>query len=77
MNISLHIIYESDVGRPLTAAKTSDRKLLRQVAETVTREAFERAESVKKIDVFLGSVQEEEAKRLQKVLQTMIPELKI
>ena len=75
MNVSLHIVYESDVGRPLTAAKTNDRELIKLAAKTVIYEAFKRADTIRKSDKFLGDVQKEEAERLQRVLQILIPKL--
>jgi len=75
MNVSLHIIYEGDVGRPLTAAKTHHRDLIAQAANAAIQEARERAESIGEVDAFLGEVQREEVERLQRVLRTMIPEL--
>ena len=76
MNASLHIVYESNAGRPLTAAKVRDQRLLVETAKTAIQEAFERAESVREMDEFLGHVQKEEAERLRKVLEIMVPELK-
>ena len=75
MNISLHIVYESDLEKSLTAAKTYNRPLIRQAADTVIDEAFERATLTSESDVFVGEVQKEEAKRLKRVLRIMIPEL--
>jgi tRNA uridine 5-carbamoylmethylation protein Kti12 len=75
MNISLHIVYESENGRFLTAAKTHNRKLIQQAAETTIQEASELAEVLRESDQFLANIQREEAERLQRVLKTMIPEL--
>ena len=77
MDVSLHIIYEGNVGRPLTAAKTHDRELLVQAANPTIQEAFERAELIGVVDEFVGNVRREEAERLQRVLKTMIPELEV
>jgi hypothetical protein len=75
MNISLHVVYEGDIGRPLTAAKTQDRELIKLAAKTVIYEAFKRAKKISESDKFLGDVQKEEAERLRKVLGIMIPDL--
>lgn len=77
MNISLHIVYEPEHGRPLTTAQTGDRELIGLVAKKVVKEAFEKACSVGKVDSFLGKVQKEEAERLQKILCVMVPELEV
>jgi hypothetical protein len=77
MNVSLHLIYESEIGRPLTAAKVHDKNLIRQAARTAIKDAFERAKMVADQDTFLGDVQREEAERLQRVLQIMVPELNV
>jgi hypothetical protein len=76
MNVSLHIVYEGSTDRPLTAVRTKNRELIRQVAETTVQEAFERAQLSGESDVFVGAIQKEEAERLQRVLKAMIPELK-
>lgn len=75
MNISLHIVYESELGKSLTAAKTYNRSLLKQTADTVINEAFEKANLTSESDVFVGEVQKQEAERLRRVLRIMIPEL--
>lgn len=75
MNISLHIIYESEIGRSLTAAKIHDRNLIKETAKAAINDAFKRAKMIADQDAFLGDVQTEEAERLQRVLQIMIPEL--
>jgi hypothetical protein len=76
MNVSLHIVYESDVGSPLTVGKTNNPDLLIQTANTIATEAFERAELIRDSDEFLGEIQKEEAERLQRVLQTLLPQYK-
>ena len=75
MNVSLHIVYDSTIGRPLTAAKTYDRSLIKETAKKAISTAFERAKMVADQDTFLGDVQREEAERLRRVLQIMVPEL--
>ena len=75
MNVSLHLIYESGIGRPLTAAKIHDQELIKEAAKAAINDAFERAKMVAGEDAFLGDVQREEAERLQRVLQIMVPEL--
>jgi hypothetical protein len=75
MNISLHIVYESKLGKSLTAAKTYNRSLIKQTADTVINEAFEKANFTGEADAFVGELQKEEAERLKKVLRIMIPEL--
>jgi hypothetical protein len=40
MNISLHLVHESKDGKPLTAAKTCNRSLIKKTAEQAIREAF-------------------------------------
>jgi hypothetical protein len=77
MNISLHIVYETDRGRPLTTAKTGDRELIGLAAKKAIQEAFEKACSLEKVDSFLGKVQKEEAERLQKILCVMVPEMEV
>ena len=75
MNISLHIVYESGLGKSLTAAKTYNHFLIKQAADTVISEAYERANLMSGADVFVGEMQKEEAERLRRVLGIMIPEL--
>ena len=75
MNVSLHIVYDSTIGRPLTAAKVHDQNLIKETAKAAINDAFERAKMVADQDAFLGDVQREEAERLQRVLKIMVPEL--
>lgn len=75
MNVSLHLIYESEIGRSLTAAKVHNKKLIMETAKAAINDAFERAKMIADQDPFLGNVQREEAERLQKVLVIMVPEL--
>jgi hypothetical protein len=75
MSAVVHLVYESNFGRPLTAAKITSRKVLLEVARTAIREAYERAEVVGEMDMFVGEVQWEEAARLERVLKKLIPEL--
>jgi hypothetical protein len=75
MSAVVHLMYESNFGRPLTAAKITNRKVLLEVARTAIREAYERAEAVSSMDEFVGEIQAEEAARLERVLKKLIPEL--
>lgn len=75
MKASLQIIYEGDYGRPLTAARIEDRQILIQAAKIAITEAFQKAEGVAEVDAFLGTIHQDEAERLAKVLGMLIPEL--
>ena len=72
---SVHLIYESGLGRPLTAARVDDRRLVKEVAAAAIREAYQQAETVGCVDQFVGEVQREEAARLERVLRKLVPEL--
>jgi len=76
MKTSLCIVYEGDIGRPLTAATIEDRQLLVEAAKKAIAEAHERAKAVMPVDAFVGKVHREEANRLKKVLGMLIPELR-
>ncbi len=41
MSVSLHVVYEGQGGRPLTAAKVYDRDLIRLAARKAVEEAIE------------------------------------
>lgn len=75
MNVSLHLVYEGDLGRPLTAARVTDRALIVRAARTAVKESYQKANSVGRIDSFLGDVHLEETRRLEKVLKVLIPEM--
>ena len=75
MNISLHIVYENGTGRPLTAAKTYNSALIREAAKVAIYEAFDKASLMTETDCFVGNIQREEAERLKRVLEIMIPGL--
>jgi hypothetical protein len=75
MNVSLHLIYEGKGGHLLTAAEVHDPDLICLAAKRAIGEAKERAYQTGLIDEFAGSIQKEDAERLEKVLGLLIPEL--
>jgi hypothetical protein len=75
MGVSLHIVYEGNTGRPLTAAKVNNRELIKMAGIEAAKEAFDRASLIAESDELLGNMQKWEAERLKRVLQLLIPEL--
>lgn len=73
--ISIHIVYQSEIGRPLTAARIPDTDLVVQVANRAIERAKREASAVTSIDAFVGQVKMEEAQKLEDVLRTLIPEM--
>jgi len=73
--LSLHIVYQNDAGKAISAARVSDRLLLIQVAKKAIKEARNRAKSLMKVDSLIGEFQRDEAERLEKFLIILIPEI--
>lgn len=73
--ISVHLVYHSDIGRPLTACRVNDSDLVLEVARRAIKRARIEASAVGSIDPFVGQVKEMEALRLEEVLKTLLPEL--
>lgn len=75
MGVFLNIVYEGNAGRPLTAAKVTNRELLKLAGIEAVKEAFDRASMMAESDGLLGNMQKWEAERLKRVLQLLIPAL--
>ena len=73
--VALHIVYQDDVGKAISAVKISDRVLLIEAAKKAIKEARERGKSLTKTNPLIGKFQREEAERLEKFLVVLIPEL--
>lgn len=73
--ISLLIVYNSEIGRPLTAARVDDIDLIKLVANRAIERAKKEATTVESIDLFVGQVKHDEAAKLESVLKTLIPEI--
>ena len=74
--ISVHLIYESDIGQNLTAIRLSDPKAIRAVAKWGVEAAYQEAAAVGELDPFVGEVKLAEAVRLENVLSKLVPGLK-
>ncbi|UCE50836.1 MAG: hypothetical protein JSV31_16340 [Desulfobacterales bacterium] len=73
--VSVHLVYKSGIGRPLTAAKVSDPDLVCEVANRAIEHAKREASAVSNLDPFVGQVKTQEADRLESVLNVLVPEL--
>jgi hypothetical protein len=73
--ISIHLVYQSDLGRPLTAVRLDDPDLIIQVAKKAIDDAHKEASAISELDGFVGQVKKEEAIRLERVLKNLVPEL--
>jgi hypothetical protein len=76
MKLGLYITLEPAEGKPVTLARVSDRSLLTGAARTAIREAEEKVELMAAEDEVLGTLQLQEAGRLRKALELVIPELR-
>jgi hypothetical protein len=57
MGVSLHIVYEGNAGRPFTAAKVTNREILKMAGIQAVRDAFDRASMMTESDSLLGNMQ--------------------
>ena len=73
--VNLLLVYETPGGRPLTVARIDDRTLVTKAATAALTAADARAEHLTEVDRTLGLVQREEANRLRRVLNLLVPEL--
>jgi hypothetical protein len=73
--VSLHIVYQGDDGKAISATRVNDRSLLVRAAERAIYEARDRAKTLKKAHPLIGRYQYQEVERLEKFLATLIPEL--
>jgi hypothetical protein len=74
--ISLHLVYErKDDHKPLTVININDSDLIIQTAERAITEALKSAKKISAIDPVIGQIREEEARRLERVLRLLIPQL--
>jgi hypothetical protein len=73
--ISIHLVYQSDIGRPLTACRVDDPDLVKEVANRAIQRAHREASAVSSLDRFVGEIKEQEATRLENVLRALVPEL--
>lgn len=76
--VSLVLLYEpvSATGRPVPVARVADPRLILEVAEIAVHEAQARADALAGADDLLGEVEQEEATRLRRVLEILIPALR-
>jgi hypothetical protein len=73
--VSIHLVYNSEIGRPLTACSVNDPKLIKAVACRAIERAYKEASAVSNLDPFVGQVKQQEAARLENVLRVLVPEL--
>ena len=73
--VSVVLVYDSPTGKPIMLARSDDRRLLVRVAMTAIGEAQARAEIFKQTDETLGTIEREEAIRLERLLNRLVPEL--
>ena len=73
--ISLHIVYQDETGKAISAAKVNDKSLLLRTAERAIYEMQDRAKEMRKLNPLFGRFGHRDAKRLEKLLTTLIPEL--
>jgi two-component sensor histidine kinase len=76
--ISIMLLYEPPAarGKPVPVARVSNEDLIKTVARAAVQEAQARVESLAAADELLGEVEREEALRLRRVLELLIPALK-
>jgi two-component sensor histidine kinase len=76
--ISIMLLYEPPVakGKPVPVARVANQDLIEAVARAAVQEAQARVESLTAADELLGEVEREEAFRLRRVLELLIPALK-
>lgn len=77
-NVALLLMYEPTTakGRPVPVARVEDKKLVLEVARAAVRESQERADVMASADELLGEVEHEEAGRLLRTLEILVPEMK-
>lgn len=75
MSVSLHIVYESRLGKRLTVVTTCDKDLIIEAAKRAIEEAYESADAMFAFDDIVAQAQKEEAERLKRILILLIPEL--
>lgn len=73
--IAIHLVYQTDLGRLLTAVRLDDPNLIIQVAKKAIDDAHKEAAAISELDGFVGQVKKEEAIRLERVLKNLLPEL--
>jgi hypothetical protein len=72
---SLYITLEGTNGKPVTLARVDDRRLLVVAATQAIEQAQARTEQMGAEDEVLGILQGDEADRLRRALERVIPEL--
>ena len=75
-SLGLCITLEQANGKAVSVVRIRDRKLLVDVACSAIQEAYQEAEILKQEDETLGTLQKEEAGRLRRSLEFLIPELR-
>ena len=73
--LSLHLVYQDNAGKAVSATQVKDRSLLVQAAKKAISEARDRAKEMRKLNPLIGRFQRQEAERLERLLTTLIPEL--
>jgi hypothetical protein len=74
--VGLHIILESERGELLTIARVQKRAMLLDAAGVALDEAEQLAARTKGEDALLFELQRDEAQRLRRALEGLLPELR-
>lgn len=75
--VGLYITIEPEHGLPVTLARVNDRQLLTDVALVALNESELLAKQMACEDATLGELQRQEASRLRRALELVIPELRL
>ena len=74
-SVNLYITFEPERGKAVTVARVRDRSLLLDAAERAILEAESDAEALVTEDEILSELQRQDAARLRRALQLIIPEM--
>jgi hypothetical protein len=74
--VGLYITLEPEHGEPVTLARVRKRNLLLEAAGEALLQAEQLAERMAVEDVLLGELQRDEAGRLRRALELVLPELR-
>lgn len=69
------VFYPDGAGRPFIAARCDSPNLVLKVAQEIIITAHKQAKAVETLDPFIGRVKEEEAERLERALNDIVPGL--
>jgi hypothetical protein len=76
-NVAIHLTIEPGSGRPVSLARVSDPAILRQVARAAIHAAHQKAAEDFFRDMTLGQIRSEDATRLERYLEKLIPGLQV